>query len=130
MFFLGGQRVIDIGLQDISTACKEHRARNARCTSLPVLTQPFTSWISPRPIILKRISRVRGSSTSSDVARSDLSFMFAYELGPFLFTPTPMSYGWLICAICDEYLESVASWPTVLSLVCVGAVGAAEAEAV
>jgi len=87
-------------------------------TSLPVLTHPFTSWMSPRPIILNRMIRVRGSSTCSDVARSDLSFAFAYELGPFLFTLAPMTYGWSILAMREEYFERAASWSAVLSLAC------------
>ena len=92
-------------------------SRSMRCgdddeilTSLPALTHPLTSWIRPRPIILKSMIRVRGSSTCSFVARSDLSFMFAYELGPFLLTPTPIMYGTSILAKRDEYLARASNW--------------------
>ena len=92
-------------------------SRSMRCddgdeilTSLPALTHPLTSWIKPRPIILKSMIRVRGSSTCSFVARSDLSFMFAYELGPFLLTPTPIMYGTSILAKRDEYLARASNW--------------------
>jgi len=61
---------------------------------------------------------VRGSRTCSFVARSDLSFAFAYELGPFLLTPTPMIYGTSIFAIRDEYFASAPSWSVVLSFGC------------
>ena len=94
--------------------------RHAVCTSLPVLMHPFTSCMSPLPIILNRMILVRGSRTCSLVARSDLSFMFANELGPFLFTLTPMLYGTSIAAIRDEYFDRAVSWSVVLS--CRGAV--------
>src|SRR5579863_4822041 len=97
--------MIDVSLGGITVQKPTVRACGAgRCrTSLPVLTQPLTSWIKPRPIILNSMMRVRGSSTCSFVARSDLSFMFAYELGPFRFTPTPIVYGTSILDRRDEY---------------------------
>ena len=60
---------------------------------------PLTSNINPLPIILNRISLVLGSKTCSLVALSDLSFILAFSLGPFRFTPTPIPrliYGSLI----------------------------------
>ena len=46
---------------------------------------------------------MRGSSTCSFVARSDLSFMFACALGPFLFTLARICwYGVSICAMREE----------------------------
>jgi len=78
-------------------------------TSFPVLMQPLISLTKPLPIILKRMILVRGSSTCSVVARSDLSFWFAVALGPLRFTPTPRC-GRSICTILDEYLERRVSW--------------------
>ncbi len=115
---LGRQSMIDIGLARIVRFRAERTKDDVGCpdrcddellTSLPALTHPLTSWIKPRPIILKSMIRVRGSSTCSFVARSDLSFMFAYELGPFLLTPTPIMYGTSILAKRDEYLARVSN---------------------
>ena len=91
------------------------KTRYKTITSFPVLMHPFTSWIEPLPIILNKMSRVRGSRTCSLVARSLLSFIFACALGPFLFTPTPITYGASILARRGLYLESAASWSAVLS---------------
>jgi hypothetical protein len=83
-------------------------------TSFPVLTQPLTSLTSPLPIILNRMILVRGSSTCSLVALSDLSLAFARSLGPFLFVAMPiMLYGWSIWAMREEYLERAANWSEV-----------------
>lgn len=87
-----------------------------RRTSFPVLTHPLTSSMTPRPIILNKIKRVRGSRTCSFVARSLLSFILACALGPFLFTPTPITYGASIFARRELYFARAASWSEVLSL--------------
>lgn len=89
----GGESMINICLNTLRLVGINVKINPEDLTSFPVLTHPFTSWMSSLPIILKRMIRVRGSSTCSDVARSDLSFAFAYELGPFLFTLAPMTYG-------------------------------------